>query len=85
MVHLARSCPPGAVEREVPCDAHQPGAKIDNCGELVLVLALEDADEGVLNNVFGFGRVAQDGERDAVEEGRVIADKRGEVGLSYIS
>ena len=48
------------------------------------MLALEDTDEGVLNNVFGFGRVAQDGERDAVEEGRVIADKRGEVGLSYI-
>ena len=49
------------------------------------VLALEDADEDVLDNVFGLGRVAQDGERDAVEQAGVVAHERGEIGLSYIS
>ena len=62
IVHLGGPGAAGAVEGEVPGDADQPGAEVEDGTEQVP--ALEDADEGVLNDVLGFGRVAEDGERD---------------------
>jgi hypothetical protein len=68
-----------AIEGEVPGDADEPGAEVADGGELVLVL--EDAEEGVLDDVFGFGTVAEDGVGDAEEERGVGGDEGGEVEL----
>jgi hypothetical protein len=68
-----------AVEGEVPGDADEPGAEVADGGKLVLVL--EDAEERVLDDVFGFGAVAEDGVSDAEEEGGVGGDEVGEVEL----
>ena len=83
VVHLVGPGAANAVEGEVPGDADQPGADVDDGGERVP--ALEDPEECILDNVFSFGRVAEDGERDAVEQPGVFAHEGGEVGLSYVS
>ena len=57
VIHLLGPNTTAAIEREVPGDAHQPYAKIANGGQLAAVL--DDADEGVLHNVFGLGPVRQ--------------------------
>ena len=56
LVHLVGADAAAAVESEVPCDADEPDAEVADVGQGLLVL--EDADEGVLNDVFGFSAVA---------------------------
>ena len=80
IVHLLRAYAAAAVEREVPGDAHQPGPKLDDFVQLPL--ALQDAQEDVLDYVLRLGRVAQQGERDAIEQAGVVMHQRGQIGLS---
>lgn len=68
-----------AVESEIPGDADQPGAKIADGGKVVLVL--EDAEKGVLNSVFGFRAIAEDGMGDAEESGCMGSDERRQIHL----
>jgi hypothetical protein len=67
VVHLIGPGAAGAVEREVPGNADQPGTEVEDRGQFVL--PLEDPNEGVLDDILRLGRVVQDGERDAVEQG----------------
>jgi hypothetical protein len=76
-VHLLRTDAAAAIEGEVPGDADEPDAEVADGGERFAVF--EDADEGVLHDIFGFGGVAQDGVGDAEEEGGVGLDERGKV------
>ena len=86
VVHLLGTDAAAAVEGEVPGDADEPDAEVADGGEFALVF--EDADEGVLDGVFGFGAAAEDGMGDAEEEWGVVVDKRREIdfrsgGLCY--
>jgi hypothetical protein len=65
-IHLVGTDASATVEGEVPGDADEPDAVVANGGEFVLVF--EDADEGVLHDVFSLCGVAQDGVGDAEEE-----------------
>ncbi len=78
-VELVGTDATAAVDGEVPGDADEPDAKVADGGKLFLVF--EHAEEGVLDDVFGFGTVAEDGMGDAEEQGRVSLDERGEVRL----
>ncbi len=68
-----------AVDGEIPGDADEPDAEVTDGGELFLVF--EDAEEGVLDDVFGLGAVAEDGVGDAEEQAGIGVDERGEVRL----
>ena len=77
IVHLLRADAAAAIEGEVPGDADEPDAEVTDVGESVATL--KDADEGVLDGVFGFGAAAEDGVGDAKEEGGVGLGESGEV------
>ncbi len=66
-----------SVEGEVPGDADQPGAEVADLGEGFLVL--EDAEKGVLDDVFSFGAVPEEAVGYAEQGGAVEMDERGEV------
>ena len=83
LVHLVGRDLPDAIEREVPCDANQPGLHVENAAEFVP--ALQNSDEDILDDVFGLGLIAQNGKRDAIEDAGVVANQRGEIGLSVCS
>jgi hypothetical protein len=88
VVHLVGTDAAAAVDGEVPGDADEPDAEISNGGEIVTVgfeVVLEDADEDVLDNVFGLGAVAEDGVGDAEEKRGVGFDEGGEIGLRCCS
>lgn len=76
-VELVGADAAAAVEGKAPADADEPGAEVADVGEGVPVF--EDAEEGVLDDVFGFGGVAEDGVGDAEEEGGVGVDEAGDV------
>jgi hypothetical protein len=83
VVDLVGADAAAAVECEVPGDADEPDAGVANgvlagCG-VGLVLVLEDAEEGVLDHVFGLGAAAQDGVGDAEEQAGVGGDEGGDV------
>ncbi len=77
VVHLLRADAATAIEGEVPGDADEPDAEIANLVEGVA--PFEDADEGVLHDIFGLGAAAEDGVGDAKEEGGVGLGESGEV------
>ena len=77
IVHLLGADAAAAIEGEVPGDADEPDAEVEDGIEGVA--AFEDADEGVLDNVFGLGTAAEDGVGDAEEEGGVGLDEGSEV------
>ena len=58
LVQLLRPDAPPAVDGEIPCNADQPDAQVTNGGQGPAMF--EDADEGVLNDVFGFCAAPQD-------------------------
>ena len=66
-----------AVESQVPGDADEPGAEVSDFWEFLSIL--QDAEEGVLDDVFGFGAVAEEAVGYAEEGGGVGVDERGEV------
>jgi hypothetical protein len=68
-VHLVGTDAAATVEGEVPGDADEPDAVVADGWELVLVF--QDADEGVLHDVFGLCAVTQDGVGDAEEQSGV--------------
>ena len=77
IVHLLRADAAAAVEGEVPGNADEPDTEV---ADLIKgVAALEDADEGVLHDVFSFGAAAEDGVGDAKEESGVGPGEGGEV------
>ena len=84
VVELVGTDAAAAVDGEVPGDADEPDAEVADGREIELVGlggVLEDAEEGVLDDVFGLGGVAEDGVGDAEEERGVGVDEGGEIGL----
>jgi hypothetical protein len=79
LVELLRADSAATVDGEVPCDAREPDAHVAYVGEAIAVF--EDANKGVLHDVFGLGGAAKDGVGDAEEEARVCLDEGGEVDL----
>ena len=79
VVELIRPDAAAAIDGEVPGDADEPDAEVADGGEFEAMF--ENAEEGVLDNVFGLGWVAEDGVGDAEEERGVGVDECGEVGL----
>lgn len=77
IVHLLGADAAAAIEGEVPGDADEPDAEIAHFVEGVA--AFEDADEGVLDGVFGFRAAAEDGVGDTKEKGGVGLGEGGEV------
>ena len=65
------------VEGQVPGDADEPGAEISDREKFVLVG--QNAQKGVLDGVFGFGAVAEEGVGDAKEGGGVGLDEGRQV------
>jgi hypothetical protein len=80
LIHLIGPDAAAAIKGKVPCDADKPWADFDDGAHFVPVL--EDAEKDFLDDVLGLGLVAQDGECDAEEQAGVVANDRGEVGLS---
>ncbi len=78
-VELVGADAAAAVDGEVPGDADEPDAEVADVGELELMF--ENAEEDVLDDVFGLGAVAEDGVGDAEEQRGVGLDERGQVGL----
>jgi len=78
-VELAGTDAAATVDGEVPCDAREPDAEIADGGQGVVMF--EDADEDVLDDIFGFGGAAQDGVGDAEEQFGVCLNEGGEVDL----
>ena len=74
---LLRADAATAIEGEVPGDADEPDAEVANLVEGVA--PFEDAEEGVLHDIFGLGAAAKDGVGDAKEEGGVGLGESGEV------
>jgi hypothetical protein len=68
-----------AVDGEVPGDADEPDAEVADGGKILLVF--KDAEEGVLDDVFGFGTVAENGMGNAEEQAGVGLDERRDVRL----
>jgi hypothetical protein len=75
IVELVGADAAAAVEGQVPGDADEPGAEVADGRERALVL--QNAEEDVLDGVFGLGGVAEDRVGDAEEEGGVSFDERG--------
>jgi hypothetical protein len=78
-IHLVGPDAAAAIEGEVPGDANQPDAHVAHGGEGEAML--DDAEEDVLDDVFGLGAAAQDGVGDAKEEHSVGRDQRGQIDL----
>ena len=73
-----------AIDGEIPGDANEPDAEVADGGRFEVArfaLVFEDAKEDILNDVFGLGWIAEDGVGDAVEQGGVGVDERGDGGL----
>ena len=68
-----------AIEGEVPRDANEPDAVVADAGQRCR--PLEDTEEGVLNDVFGFGVGVKQGVGDAEEQRGVRLNERGEIDL----
>ncbi len=79
LVELVGADAAAAVDGEVPGDANEPDAEVADGGELLFVF--EYAQEDVLDYIFGFGAVAEDGVGDTKEQRGVGLDERGQVGL----
>jgi hypothetical protein len=72
VVHLVGADAATTIDGEVPRDADEPDAEVTDGGEFKSMF--EYAKEGVLDDVFGLGWVAEDGVGDAEEEGGVGVD-----------
>jgi len=79
LVELVGADAAAAVDGEVPSDADEPDAKVADGGEFLFVF--ENAEKGVLHDVFGFGAIAEDGVGDAEEQAGIGLDERGDVRL----
>ena len=59
LVELFRSYASPAVNGEIPCNTNQPDSHITDCRERVTMF--DDANKGVLNDIFSLGPSSQDG------------------------
>jgi hypothetical protein len=66
VVHLLGPDFAAAVEGEVPGDADEPWSDLDDVAEFPL--AFEHAEEDVLDYIFSFGCIAENGQRDPIEQ-----------------
>jgi hypothetical protein len=79
LVELVGADAAATVEGKVPGDADEPDAEVADGGEFELVF--ENAEEDVLDYVFGLGAVAEDGVGDAEEQRGVGGNEGVECGF----
>ena len=76
-IELLRSNSSPAIQRQIPCDPHQPDTHLANLTQLVL--PLQHADEAILHHILGLSAAAENRVRHAKEQPGVRLNKRREI------
>ena len=78
-IELIRPHPPPPIQRQIPCNPHQPDTHLANL--IQLVPALHHADKHILHHILSFGPIAQYGMCNAKEQPGVRLDESREINL----